>query len=204
MENDSLLSTPSVALLLDFSLSTAITFMEPSHNDLPNNLSKNPIKPPSFDQFLTHFPEIALPVTLAEGQQLAFSRQNDPLTPLMIERFISPAEAEERDELTEYVPCFRIPDTPHYLGLIYWRGSLLNYEFNLITYSTEGEIIDRKPIASTSVQQEQVVQSAVTIKEDRSLVVVEGLGDGEEALSYEASDSKVYQLFLEDDGRIQF
>ena len=52
----------------------------------------------SFSHFLEKFPEVELPITLAEEAHHAFSQKNEPLPPLMIEQFILPLEEQGIDD----------------------------------------------------------------------------------------------------------
>lgn len=153
-----------------------------------------------FSDFLKKFPEVELPVTLNQEQQLLFSRRNDPLPLPLIQQYILPHEAEY-DEFTEYVPCLRYPATHDFHALIYWKGSLLKHEFILATYDKKGELIDRKHLSGTRSEQEKVVQSIATLEEDWMIHVVEGVGEPDRH-SYKARESRLIQMELLADGRI--
>ncbi len=156
----------------------------------------------SFSHFVDQFPEIELPFTLGEETHLLFSRENKPLPELMIEQHILPFETEERDEFTEYVPCFRLPKTEGYVGLVYWRAGLLNYQYVLLTLNRKEEmLIDRRVLAGTFYDGEELTQSAATMTEERIIYIVSGqnqLGVGE----YQAAQSTATRLQVTEQGKI--
>lgn len=118
-----------------------------------------------FEEFLAFFPEVDLPVTLTEESSLDFSNLNTPFTGESIFSYILPVE-KEHDELTEYVPCFRMKDTNNFHAIIYWKASLLNYEYKLLTFNLLGEFIDGKVIAGTLTNGETIIRTVATIDED--------------------------------------
>jgi hypothetical protein len=153
-----------------------------------------------FSDFVEKFPEVELPVTLNEEQQMLFSRRNDPLSDSMIEQYILPHEPEH-DEFTEYVPCLSYPATQGFHALVYWKGSLMRHEFILATYSRKGDSIDRKHLSGTRSKDGRIIQSIATLEEDWMIHVVEGIGDTGRH-SYQAQESWIIQLELLADGRI--
>ena len=102
----------------------------------------------TFKDFLSKFPEIALPVTLTEESHHHFSRTNDPLPAVMIEQFLLHIETEQVDEFTEYIPCFRIPETDGFHAIVYWKAGLMTYEYTMLTFNKDGISIDKRVIAS--------------------------------------------------------
>ncbi len=105
----------------------------------------------TFQQFLSKFPIIDLPVTLGEDTHHDFSQQNDPLPQGMVSQYIS-EWMDMEDEYTEYVPCFRLKDTGKFAAIIIWKASMLNYQYHLLTYTEKGDFIHREIIASTSCE----------------------------------------------------
>ena len=160
-------------------------------------------KPPKvkFPHFLEKFPEVVLPVTLAEEAHHAFSWNNDPLPALMIEQFILPLEDRETDDFTEFVPCMRIPDTNEFHAVIYWRAGLMNYQYTLACYTKKGELIDKRVIAGTFSDGQALTASVATIDEDWIISVVSGEAGAGQKL-YDPSSSTAYQLELLPEGRI--
>ncbi len=154
-----------------------------------------------FDHFVEKFPVIELPLVLTEEAQHIFSKTNDPLPPLMIEQFILPLEAKESDEYTEFVACFRLPGTPHFHALVYWRAGLLEYYYTLATFTKKGVLIDKKMIAGTKVDGKLLVKSVATFDEDWVIYVVGGVANADQS-SYDASSSQSITFELLADGKI--
>lgn len=159
------------------------------------------MKKPTFRQFLKKFPEIALPITLAEESHLEFSRQNEPLNQDMIHEFIHNIEHSDFDEFTEFIPCVKIPKTDGFHAIIYWRAGLLDYEYTLATFTEKGQFIDKKVIAGTKVLGEELVRSVVTIEDDWLLYIVIGKSDSKEE-SFQASNSRSLNMELLATGEI--
>ncbi|MCO6493984.1 MAG: hypothetical protein J5I98_36530 [Phaeodactylibacter sp.] len=160
-------------------------------------------KPPrvSFSHFLEKFPEVELPVTLAEEAHHAFSLRNDPLPPMMIEQFILPLEEREMDDYTEFVPCMKIPETHDFHAIIYWRAGLMNYQYTLACFTKKGELIDKRVIAGTFSDGHTLTNSVATIDEDWTISIVSGQTRSGEK-DYDASSSTAYQLELLPEGQI--
>lgn len=128
-----------------------------------------------FHDFVAKFPPVMMPVTLGEDTHHAFGTENDPLSDAMIEQFILPLEADAvLDEFTEYVPCFAIEDTQQFIALVWWKATLLRYEYILATFTAKGELIDRKPIAITTVENDNVFRSVAVINEEYEITIGEG------------------------------
>ncbi|MEQ8702606.1 MAG: hypothetical protein RIC19_01740 [Phaeodactylibacter sp.] len=156
----------------------------------------------SFSQFLDKFPEVPLPITLAEEAHHAFSQKNDPLPALMIEQFILPIEGQPMDDYTEFVPCMRIPDTHDFHAIIYWRAMLMSYQYALATFSKKGELIDKRVIAGTFSQGETLTTSVATIEEDWTIYIVSGQKRLDQVKGFDPTQSTANQLELLPEGQI--
>ena len=167
-----------------------------SHSHFPDRGIRIP-----FDQFLELFPIVPLPVVLSEEAAHDFSKENDVLSALMIQQFILPLEGEV-DELTEFVPCFRFPKTDGFHAIVYWKAGLLQYNFVLVTYSLQGELIDRRVLAGTFVQGETVTQSVATVDQDWIISVVTGQSRAGRDVVYDAASSKFTNLEVMVNGTI--
>ena len=150
----------------------------------------------NFSFFLNKFPAIEPPVTITENSIRDFSQQNDPLPTAAIRQHIPDEIAEEDEDLTEYVPCFRLANTGEIHALIYWKAGLLNYEYVLATYSKEGKPIDRKTIAGTVVTEGVIVQSVATIDADWIIFIASGSSKTGKDGTYEAASSRSHALEL--------
>jgi hypothetical protein len=142
-----------------------------------------------FSEFASFFPDVELPVILTEDVCHDFMAMNEPLPQIAIEEYIIPHEEEgEVNEYTEYVPCFRIPKTnPKIVGLLYWKASLLTYEYFLITFDRNGKFIAKRNIAGTKVFGETLVQTVATISENHIIHVVEGYIEARKKMDAAAS-----------------
>ncbi len=156
----------------------------------------------SFKHFLEKFPEVPLPITLAEEAHHAFSQKNDPLPLPMIERFILPIEEKPADELTEFIPCIRIPDTHEFHAIIYWRAMLLSYEYTLATFNKKAELIDKQVIAGTFSQGPLLTNAVATIEDDWMIYVVSGQSRTDQASGFDATKSTATKFELLPEGKI--
>lgn len=156
----------------------------------------------SFSHFLEKFPEIDLPVTLNDESHHLFSRENDPLPEPMIAQFIHPVEEEADDECTEYIACFRLKDTHGFHAVVYWRAGLMNYHYMMVTFTKQGDIIDKRVIGGTFSDGETLTQAVGTIDEDWEILIVSGQSPTGRGSSYDAATSTAYKLDLLPDGTI--
>jgi len=157
----------------------------------------------TFSHFVEYFPEVSLPVTLNDETHHEFSRLNDPLPPLLIERYIEPLEApEEEAGFTEYIPCFRLPDTREFIALVYWRAHLMDYRYKLATFTKRGQLIDTHIVAGTFSDGKTLIRSVATIEEDWEILIVSGQSEVGRAEKYDASTSTTHELELLPDGTI--
>ncbi len=153
-----------------------------------------------FKAFLKKFPSVEMPVTISDEVSNEFSKRNDPLPMPLIEQYILSYEEEEPDDMTEFVPCFKIKGTKKMDAVVYWKAGLMTYEYVLITFSPMGDMIDRRVIAGTKVENEVVVKSVATIDEDFNIFVVGGVNkDGNE---YNPGNSQSVSLQLLQTGKI--
>lgn len=154
----------------------------------------------SFGDYFNKFPTIELPITLGSDTHLEFSKANKPLDPLEVEDFILPME-ESVDEFTEFIPCFSLPNTAGFFAVVYWKASLMDYQYRLVTYKKGGEIISHQVIAGTFSNGDMIVQSMATIDTYWTIHVVSGQAKAN-AKEYDPTQSvaKEYELFT--DGHI--
>jgi|GEM_PF-99470 len=155
----------------------------------------------SFKQFLETFPEVPLPIVLADVTHHEFCQSNEPLHQLMIEQHIGRVEGEASDELTEYVACFKIPETFDFHAIVYWKASLMNYQYVLATFEKTGMFIDKRVIAGTYSDGKTVTKLVATIDEDWTIYIVAGQLEGS-ADVYDASSTTSFELELLTDGKI--
>ncbi len=155
----------------------------------------------SFAQFLAKFPQVELPITLSDDLHHTFSQNNDPFNAIMIQQIIEALDDEESDELTEYIPCFQIPETHEFHAVVFWKAGLMNYQYIMATFTKKGKLIDKRVIAGTYSDGKIITRSVATIDPDWVIYVVTGQTDGSDT-DYDAGSSKAFELELLPDGQI--
>ncbi len=158
---------------------------------------------PSFSQFLDFFPTIELPVNLTDESLMVFSKENKALPPAFVQEYILAHDQKEGDEFTEYVPCFQIPNTENFFGVVYWKAQLLTYEYHLITFGKDGEFITGKVVGGTLSNGNTVIKTVASIDEDWIIHMVSGEDDVRNP-NYRPEDSKAYTMELLSTGDIIF
>jgi hypothetical protein len=154
----------------------------------------------SFDKFLTLFPEIELPITLTTDAHIEFSRHNKPIPLPMIDEFLASAED---DELTEYIACFKIPQTRGFHALVYWKAALMEYQYQMATFDKEGYLINKRFISGTKTNGKNLLRSVATIEADWLINVVEGAEKIEHGQNiFNPQSSRVHSLELTASGEI--
>ena len=154
-----------------------------------------------FADFVAKFPPIPMPVTLGEDTHHVFSAENEPLSDSLIIQFILPTDPEAADdEFTEYVPCFAIDNTERFIALVWWKATLLNYEYVLATFTDKGELIDRRIIAYTRVNEGNVHRAVATIDEEWVIYIAEGVS--KDGLAFDPTTSKTYDVEILVDGTV--
>jgi hypothetical protein len=154
----------------------------------------------TFNQFIQKFPEEKLPISITEESASSYSLENEPLSQKAIDDFILPIE-EDVDELTEFVPCFRIGGLKDATALLYWKAGLLSYQYVLATFEKSGKLIDRQVIAGTVSDGHGIVRTVASIDEAMTIYMVSGMAEGSED-EYDASKSTAKELELLPDGRM--
>ncbi|MFN7325201.1 MAG: hypothetical protein ACK5SQ_01325 [Chitinophagales bacterium] len=155
--------------------------------------------PLEFGEFLNRFPTVELPLTLGEEAHHVFSTENQPLSAEMIEQFIASLDGGPQDEFTEYVPCFSFVTEEQYVGLVWWKAELLNYQYVLAVFSAKGEPLDRQVISYTQVKGAAIRRAVATIDTDFSILIAEGLSDTE---LYDPESTRTRVLEILPNGRI--
>lgn len=155
-----------------------------------------------FEKFIGLFPQLLLPITLGEDTHLTFSRKNKPFSITVLREFIEPLEDEVFDDTTEALPCFRLPGTKDFYAIVYWKASLMNYQYIMATFDKWGGLIDKKTIAGTFSDGFELTQSVATINEKWQIYIASGQSDVEDE-SYVAASSSVQRMKLLEDGKIQ-
>ena len=155
-----------------------------------------------FNKFVEYFPEISLPVMLTSETASEFSKFNHPFPPLIVEEYCREWDPQ-MDELTEFVPCFRLPDTGDFTVIVYYEATLLKYGFYIVSYQNDGHIISRKPLNSILITDGKIRNSAAIIDEDWGIKVVAGEQDISE-IDYNTENTKMTSLEILPTGDITY
>ncbi len=153
------------------------------------------------DKILHYFPETELPVLISEDHLSEFEINSDPFPQVFIDEVLLEWE-KDADEFTEFIPCFRLPKEEKFNAVVYWKGALLRYDFVMVTLDKNGELINKKSIASTIVHDNVIKKSVASIEPDLIINIIAGQTlDGEE---YDASMSKAFAMEILPTGEIIF
>jgi len=152
-----------------------------------------------FAGFLEFFPEMPLPASLLPDLD-EIPSDPLPIPGAMLEYFILPFEADERDEFTEFVPYGRLPAEKQYQALVYWKAGVLRYEFILATYTPAGEPLSHAIIGGLRYEEEGALHSVAVIHEDRRITIAEGLIDEEGPVT----TTQTYTMMIAPDGVITY
>jgi len=162
-------------------------------------------KEPTLSHLLEYFPEVELPVTISEDSITTFDSVNEVLPKSLIEHYIIKWEAsQDIDEYTEFVPCFRLPDSSEdYHAIVYWKGGLLRYEYLLVTIDKRKEtIITRKSIAGIISEDDKIKQSVAQIDEDLIIHIMAGVNNAND--DYNPENSQAFNMEIMSTGDIIF
>ncbi len=153
------------------------------------------------DKILHYFPESVLPTIVSEDYLSEYEINADPFPQVFIDEVLLDWE-KEADEFTEFIPCFRLPKEEKFNAVVYWKAGLLRYDFVLVTLDKNGELINKKSIASTLVNDNIIKKSVASIEPDLIINIIAGQTlDGEE---YDASMSKAFAMEILPTGEIIF
>lgn len=155
------------------------------------------------EKILHYFPATALPLLLSDDHISDIENAVDQLPQSFIEEHIMVWENEEDDEMTEYIAVASLPSIEKKIfPIVYYKAGLLKYEFILATFDKEGNLICRKPIASTVVEGTLVKRSIASIEPDYIINIIAGQSDNGE--DYDPSMSKPFSMEVLPDGEIIF
>ena len=150
---------------------------------------------------MKYFPVVDLPVILSEELKDTFESENEALPFDLIDKYMVLWE-NSVDEYTEFIPCFRLPEQENFQAIVYWKGSLLKYEFIMVTLDKKMNMISRKVIASTIVENDQIKRSVASIEPDLTISIIAGHED--ESQSFEAGRSVLYSMEIMANGELVF
>jgi hypothetical protein len=153
------------------------------------------------DKILHYFPETELPIIVSDDYLSDYETNADPFPQVFIDEILLDWE-KDADEFTEFIPCFRLPKEEKFNTVVYWKGALLRYDFIMVTLDKNGELINKKSIASTIVNDNVIKKSVASIEPDLIINIIAGQTlDGEE---YDASMSKAFAMEVLPTGEIIF
>ncbi len=153
-----------------------------------------------FKAFSSRFPKIELPVVLAPDSHHDFAQHNQTLPLDWVAQILKPEGID--DEFTEFIPCFQLPKTKDFTGLVYWRAELMRYTYHLATFDKKGEIIDTRIIAGTISDDDLLLHSVATIDPEWTISIMEGSAEGHLSEKFDASSSRATFLEILPDGKI--
>ena len=157
-------------------------------------------KSQSFGNFLEYFPPIDLPITLTSDIHHVFLQENKPIPDGFVQKFLQLSE-EEDDPFTEYAACFRLPGNEQYQAIVFWKASLMTYEYILVTFQPNGRLISSRVIGGTKSDGTSLLKRIATIDEEGLILIAEGIGPLDER-QYNADQSHTYQLEIAETGDI--
>jgi len=155
------------------------------------------------EDLLSFFPEVELPLEVTEDLVMTAETVNKVLPKSIIEAyFIKWENNEEIDEFTEFVPILKVAETEEFHAIIYWKGGLMRYEYILVTLDKLGNLISRKPVASTISDGITVKKSVAKIDEDLIIHIMAGesIADGK----YDPANSQAFNMEVIHTGDIIF
>ena len=130
------------------------------------------LKPITLEQFIELFPLVELPVVLTEESILSFSSLNKTLPMAAILDYIL-EEEEEMDEFTEFVPCLSFAVSEDILAIVYWKGTLLSYDYFVMCIDLKrSKLISKKIIAGTKVLDNIIIKSNAVISPELEIEVL--------------------------------
>jgi hypothetical protein len=156
----------------------------------------------NFDIYLKFFPKAELPTIITEEMHHDFAQENKPIPNELVEEFIIKFEAEEPDEYTEYLPCLQLPlEEKKFHAIVYWKATLLQYDYIIATYTKTGVMIDKKPIAGMRLNGKAIEHTVASI--DPLLNIYSAAGMATNKDNYDANSTKASQLEILDNGMIE-
>jgi len=152
------------------------------------------------ESLLQFFPSLDPPITLSDDVIVSFSAKNKALPQKLIAQYFS--VWEKMNEFTEFVPCFSLASNGNCYPIVFWKGTLMTYEFILLTLDAEANSISKKVIAGTISNGQTIKKSVATIDEDQCVYVVVGETSASKK-EYSAPSSKGFKFEILPDGVIQ-
>jgi len=95
----------------------------------------------------------------------------------------------------------QIPKTKDFVGIVYWKASLMTYEYILATFTNKGVLIDQQVLAGTTAEGSAIARTVATIDEEWDIFIVGGV-EILTANSNDGTNSEAMKLTITDQGQI--
>jgi hypothetical protein len=154
-----------------------------------------------FQDFIELFPEIELPISLSSDTQRLIAKTQEPLNEKWVVQYLL-EEGDWLDEFSEFMPCFRIPNTLNYVGLVYWEAGLFGNAFQLVTFSKTAKIVDRFVLAGTKYEQNELVTTVCQLRANHTISQIQGRVDAKTAKPLPRDNEAQALLKITDDGEV--
>jgi hypothetical protein len=153
-----------------------------------------------FEFFLSFFPKVELPANLSSEYFSMFGTMNKPIPELLAKKYLELESTENNDVYTEIVPCFSLPETENFKGVVYLKISLLNYDFLLHTYDNAGRPIAYRIISNMTSNGTDIHEKAALIDDMLRIWIMEA--DTDESNNFDPAISKFISFHVNDKGEI--
>ena len=152
-------------------------------------------------EFVRFFPKVQLPQTLNEDSIHTFNKHNMPFSVGAEATFLhEPGD----DEFTEYLPCFRVKNPYGIDVLVFWRASLLDQHYYVMTMDKKGNIIAKAPIAGIRTDGKKIARLYAHIDEDWIIHMTAGEAQIGRETEYNPGETKAFEAEIQPDGQIVF
>jgi hypothetical protein len=153
-----------------------------------------------FSHLLSFFPEVELPITIGLDTHHTFDANNKPLDEPAIALIRILTESTDDDELTEWVPCFKLLVPDQITGIVFWKAGLQFYEYHLLSFTQKGNLKGRALIAGTHFDEDSVSNRIAFINEEAIIFIAEGEMAKED--DYDPQNSAAFTIEILPDGSI--
>lgn len=156
-----------------------------------------------FEDFLSYFPLIELPVNISSEYFSIFSSFNKPLPWLLTDKFLIDENkdiSEEDYSETEYIACFRLNENQNFNAVVYLKISLLTYEYYLHTFDNAGRTISTQVISSLNSDGSIIKETAAMIDESLRIWKMESVSDG--SFNFDPANNLFESFYLSESGEI--
>lgn len=156
-----------------------------------------------FEDFLSYFPLIELPVNISSEYFSLFSSFNKPLPRLLTDKFLIDENkdiSEEDYSETEYIACFRLNENQNFNAVVYLKISLLTYEYYLHTFDNAGRTISTQVISSLNSDGSIIKETAAMIDESLRIWKMESVSDG--SFNLDPANNLFESFYLSESGEI--